>query len=373
MPTPALRLSAIFLIPLALISLAGCGGNRATVCPSATASNCCDSASDACPSPRFLYAAGISGEISSFQVSGGGALGTPVTIAGPAETLGMATSNNQFLYVSDFQNSQISAWSNAMTGNLAAVPGSPFALGPLSIGAGLATTKTGFLYVADVGRIDAFQVGSTGALTAVPNSPFPSGVNLFLAVDPQDRFVFASDDAPPGGVLAFTIDSSTGELTAVPGSPFAALPNAAISQPEAIRVDSTGNFVYATLLSTGQVAGFALVDASGALTPIPGSPFTVGDEPIALATVSNFLYVAGGGTLSGFSVNPTNGVLTPIPGSPFAISTGALTIDPAGNVLYASVKGGISAYTINPDTGALAPIAGSPFPSGAATVLTIVQ
>ncbi len=373
MSTLALRLSAIFLTPLTLLSLAGCGSNHMTVCAAATTSNCCDSAGDACPAPRFLYAAGISGEISSFQVSGGGALGTAVTIPGPAATLGMAASNNQFLYVSDFQNSQISAWSNAMTGNLSAVPGSPFSLGSLSVAAGLATTNTGFLYVADVGRIDAFQVDASGALTAVPNSPFPSGVNLFLAVDPQDRFVFAPDDAPPGGVSAFTIASATGELTTVPGSPFAALPNAAISQPAAIVVDSTGNFVYTTLLSTSQVAGFAITGSSGALTPIPGSPFTVGNLPIALTTVSNFLYVAADDMLFGFSIDSTTGILTPISGSPFAIPTGAITVNPTGDVLYASGPAGISAYTINPSTGALALITGSPFPSVAATVLTFVQ
>ena len=376
MSTPALRVSAIFLIPLSVLSIAGCGGNQIRVCSAASTINCCDSAGDACVAPRFLYAAGITGQISSFEVSGVGALGTPVTIAGPAATLGMAASNNQFLYVSDFQNSEISAWSNALTGNLATVPGSPFTLGPLSLGAGLATTNTGFLYVADAGRIDAFQVGATGALTAVPNSPFLSGSGLYLAVDPQDRFVFASDVAPPGGVFAFTITSATGELTAVAGSPFAAVPNSqANTQPNQIVVDSTGNFVYTGLLSTGQVAGFTITSASGALTPIPGSPFSSGNNPLTLATVSNFLYVSNAtdGTLSGFTINSTNGVLTPIPGSPFAITAGALTISSTGGVLYASGPGGISAYTIDPNTGALALIAGSPFPSAGATVLTFVQ
>jgi 6-phosphogluconolactonase (cycloisomerase 2 family) len=288
----------------------------------------------------------------------------------------MAVSSNQFLYVSDFQNSDIDAWSNAMVGTLSPIPGSPFSLGPLSIGAGLATTNTGFLYVADVGKVDAFQVGAGGTLTAVPNSPFFSGTNLYLAVDPQDRFLFASDDDPPGGVFAFTIDSTTGGLAAVSGSPFAAIPNsAASSQPSEVVVDSTGNFVYTGLLATGQVAGFAITAPGGTLTPIPGSPFSSGNQPIALATVGKFLYVSNAtdGTLSGFTIDSTNGVLTPIAGSPFAIPAGAMTINPGGNVLYASGAAGIYAFTINSTTGALTAIPGSPFPSAGATVLTFVQ
>lgn len=376
MSAPAHRVAAILLIPFTMLALAGCGGNRVTVCPSASSENCCGPGVAACPVTRFLYAAGITGQVSSFEVLGAGALGSPVTTAGPTSTLGMAVSGNQFLYVSDFQNSDIYAWSNAMGGTLVPITGSPFSLGPLSIGAGLATTNTGFLYVADVGRVDAFQVGTGGALTPVPNSPFFSGTNLYLAVDPQDRFLFASDDAPPGGVYAFTIDSTTGGLTTVSGSPFAAVPNSMASvQPSEVVVDSTGNFVYTGLLGTGQVAGYAITSSTGALTPIPGSPFSSGNQPIALATTSNFLYVANAAdhTLSGYTIDATTGVLTPITGSPFAIGVGALTINTLSNVLYASGAAGIYAFTIDSTTGALTAIAGSPFPSGGATVLTFVQ
>jgi 6-phosphogluconolactonase (cycloisomerase 2 family) len=241
---------------------------------------------------------------------------------------------------------------------------------------GLAVDGTAqVLYVGDAGKIDALKADATGALTAVVGSPFAAGTNLYLTVDPQNRFVFASDDTPPGNVLAFTIDASTGALNAVPGSPFATIPGyVGNTQPSEIVVDSTGSFVYTGLMATGQIAAFSIVASSGALNPVPGSPFAAGNRPIALATVNNFLYVSNvmDGTISGYSINPTTGVLTPLSGSPFAIHGGPLTTDPAGRFLYTTGSGGLLAFSIDPQTGGLTPI-GSAIPYAGATVLTFVQ
>jgi 6-phosphogluconolactonase (cycloisomerase 2 family) len=139
-------------------------------------------------------------------------------------------------------------------------------------------------------------------------------------------------------------------------------------------VDSTGSFVYVGLLTTGQIAAFSIVPSTGALTPIPGSPFAEGNSPIALATVNNFLYVANSvdGTIAGYSINPTNGVLTPLANSPFAIHGGPLAITPFGAYLYTAGSGGLLAFSINPQTGALTQV-GSPISYAGATVLTFVQ
>jgi 6-phosphogluconolactonase (cycloisomerase 2 family) len=172
------------------------------------------------------------------------------------------------------------------------------------------------LYVADAGNIDALKADANGVLSAVIGSPFPAGTNFCLTVDPQDRYVLASDDTPPGSVLAFTIDANTGALSAVAGSPFATIPGyVGTTQPSGIVVDSTGSFVYTGLLTTGQIAAFSIVPTTGALNPVPGSPFAAGNRPIALATVNNFLYVSNAQdfTVSGYSINPTTGVLTRFP------------------------------------------------------------
>jgi 6-phosphogluconolactonase (cycloisomerase 2 family) len=370
-----------------LLLLAGCGSNGSGVkfCPGANTGDCnCGTAGNApCPIlPQLLYATGTNGQVTVFPIAGTGALGSSTSTAGPSATLGMAALNNQFLYVSNPNlniggTSSINAWTiNASSGVLTPVAGSPFSLGPLSLATGLATDSAAqVLYVADAGHIGALKADSNGALTAVSGSPFPAGTSLYLTVDPQNRFLFASDDTPPGNVLAFTINGS-GALTAVPGSPFPTTTNTTgNTTPGQIVVDASGSFVYVSLTATGQVAAFSITASSGALTPVTGSPFAAGSQPLALAAFSNFLYVsnAGDGTLSGYRINSTTGALSPLSGSPFAIRGAALTVDPLGPFLYTSGASAIFAFTINPQTGALAPLPGTPSPAPPATVLTFVQ
>jgi 6-phosphogluconolactonase len=374
-------LSLILTSLLAVLALGGCGYNGTKVCPLA---GCCGAASDTCAVPQYLYALGLNGQISAFPIDGGtGAPGSPTSTSGPANSLGMAAINNQFLYASNPQLSQlgasgsIDAWSiNLGTGALTTVQGSPFSLGPLSLGAGLAANGPAqVLYVGDAGRIDALKADANGALSTVIGSPFPAGTNLFLTLDPQNRFLFASDDTPPGNVLAYTVDPVSGALSTVSGSPFTTIPGyAGNTQPGAIVVDSTGSFVYAVLTAANQIAAFKIVTPSGALTPVSGSPFNSGTRPLALATVNNFLYVSNAqdGTISAYTIDSTTGALTQLSGSPFAIYAGPLAASPFGGFLYTTGSGGLLTLRIDPQTGALTPV-GSPIPYGGATVLTFVQ
>lgn len=374
MSTTAQRALPISLLLGAL--LAGCGSNRGPIVCPATNGCGCGAGSQLCVAPQFLYAAGTNGQVTVFPITSTGALGSSTSVSGPSLTLGMTVLDNQYLYVSNPQpeiGSAVNAWAlGSGTGTLTTVPGSPFALGAFSVAGGLANDSAlPVVYVADAGKIDALQADSTGALKPISGSPFPSGTNLYLTVDPQNRFLFAADDDPPGSVLAFTINSSGG-LAAVQGSPFPA--TTGNTQPGQIVVDASGSFVYTTLTSTGQVAAFSIsTTPSGALTAVPGSPFAASSQPLSLATVSSYLYVsnAGDGTISGYSINSTTGVLTPLANSPFAIRGAALAIDPIGPYLYASGSSGILAFTINTQTGALAPIAGSPFAAPPATVMTV--
>ena len=370
------RLTIVLTIS-ALLTLGGCGGSSGTkVCN--VAGGCCNNNPAACPALQFLYANGINSQIATFPVIAGSALGAPTFTPSASPSLGMAAMNNQFLYVSNpvpLSGSAIDAWAIAPgTGTLTTIPS--FSLGIFSVASGMAVdSNASVLYVADAGKIDALHSDATGALTPLANSPFASGTNLYLVVDPTNKFLFASVDDPPGGLFAFTIDSG-GSLTPVAGSPFAA--TTGNSQPGQVVVDGTSSYVYAVLNTTGQVAGFAIAPSTGVLTPVPGSPFIAGKAPLAIATTSfqtnNYLYVSNAqdGTVSGYSINGANGVLTPIPGSPFAIAAGALTTNPE-NILFASTAAGMRVFDINPQTGALTEVKGSPFPGPGATVLAFVQ
>ena len=379
MSTGAIRnlaLSLILTSLVGLLALGGCGSVSPKVC---TLSGCCGPTSDACAVPQFLYANGLNGQISVFSiVNGSGVSGPSSSVSGAANSLGMSALNSQFLYASNPASpvggtSSIDAWAIAPgTGALTPLPGSPFSLGPLSFAAGLAMNNAAqVLYVADAGKIDALHADATGALTPILGSPFLGGGTLYLTVDPLSRFVFASDDAPPGSVVAFTI-SSTGALTAVPGSPFATIPGyVGTTRPSQIVTDATSSFVYTGLMATGQVAAFSVNASTGALTPVPGSPFPAGNNPLSLAAVNNFLYVSNfsDGTISGYSIDPTNGALTALAGSPFAIHGGPLVASRFGGFLYTTGPGGLLAFSINPQSGALTQV-GSAIPYGGATVLT---
>lgn len=221
-------------------------------------------------------------------------------------------------------------------------------------------------------KIDAFEVGTTGVLSAVPGSPFAAGINLYLALDPQDRFLFAANDGPPASVLGFSIDPSTGALTPVPGASFPVTSNE--SSPMLlgqIVVDATGKFVYVALTFSNEVVAFSIA-SNGALTPVPGSPFATATTPLNMTTVKNFLYVANALGISGFSIDGSNGVLTPLAGSPFPIHAGPITTDSSGNYLYASAAAGMLSFRIDPSIGALTEI-GSTTPFTRATVLAYVQ
>jgi len=371
---PASAFSSLLII---LFSLAGCGSG-VHVCPAAGSSVCgCGAGANACAlPPPHIYANGNDGQIYVFTVDrASGTIGASSSVAGPANSLGIVALNDQYLYVSDFGlggPAAIDAWSiNQSTGGLTPAP--PFALGPLSLAAGLAIdTNNQMLYVADAGKIDALQGNSaTGTLTPISSSPVPAGANLFLTIDPTTQFLFASESNPPGSIAAFTIDAFTGTLIPVSGSPFAAVPNTTV-QPGQIAVDSSGKFVYVTLTQSSQIAGLSIATPSGALTPVPGSPFDAGSSPLALAAAGEHLYVSNmlDGTISAYAIDSSGG-LTPVPGSPLPIRATAMTSDMFQGFLFVSGTGGMSAFKIDPTTGWLTQI-GSSVAFAGATAITYV-
>jgi 6-phosphogluconolactonase len=187
------------------------------------------------------------------------------------------------------------------------------------------------------------------------------------------------------------------------------------SSPQAIAYDAAGHFLYACNNSSGTVAAFAVGD-DGALSAVPGSPFSVGDGPVAIAVhpslrilyvvtwMDSFLRafaIGGDGALSetqsvpvtratDFEIHPTGrflyladletgvrgyaispvGALSELPGSPFRYNlsrTLRIEVAPDGRRVFAlDVDEGIAAFDVGP-TGGLTLIEGSPFAVGAAS------
>lgn len=154
-----------------------------------------------------------------------------------------------------------------------------------------------------------------------------------------------------------------------------ASPALANTKPTFLYVANSGDSFPGVLVPNTQVSntisGYAINSTTGALTPLPGSPFTAGSNPYALTLdpASQFLYVANrvSNTISAFTVNASTGALTQIPGSPFAAGSApdAVAVSPSGQFLYEAnqVDNTIWVYSIDAETGALTPI-GSPFAAG---------
>jgi 6-phosphogluconolactonase len=188
-----------------------------------------------------------------------------------------------------------------------------------------------------------------------------------VAASPVTSFAFVTNSAT-GAISAFAIHSS-GALTPVPGSPFASGAGA-----EMMAFDSIHNFLLVSNQSTNTLSVFATDTSSGKLTAVPGSPFAVTATPhgVAVDPAGKFVYVAGeGGGISAFAVNAATGFLTPIAGSPFLGLTSAfgVVISPAGDSLYVNNLNSntVSAFHVDSVTGTLTLMSGSPFLSANTT------
>jgi 6-phosphogluconolactonase (cycloisomerase 2 family) len=376
MPINALGTPGLLLVVAAFaLALTSCGKTPA-ICNGGSVGTClCTSNCPAMPGPEFLYASSTSGQVLGYSIDHNtGALTAINSISGPMRSLGLTAVNNQFLYASDPLNSQLYGYSiNPTSGALTMLGASPFSTGAITFPAQLASPQnTSLLYAADAGRVDAFSVGSSGAITPVSGSPFAAATNLLLTVDPSGEFLYTPLVAPPGSIAAFTIGSG-GSLAAVPGSPFT-IPGQTISNSLSAGIVDTGSFVYEALSAANQIAAFSINSSTGALTPVPTSPFSTTGTPTALLSASGFLYAAIDGAVTAYSIDPSSGALTTASSSPFAIGAVAMAADSFGQYLYLAGPLGILAFSIDSSTGALTPVLGSPFPAAnEVTLLTVVQ
>jgi 6-phosphogluconolactonase len=205
------------------------------------------------------------------------------------------------------------------------------------------------------GELSAFTVdASNGRLRHNGYVAVASGGGLTsVAVAPSNTLVYATNVS---GIWGFKMDPSTGALTAIPGSPF----SDGTANPKSVTVDPLGRFVYAVV--AGGVSAYRIKDATtGVLEAVlPGSPFTAGTNPAAVTVEPSgrYVYVANQGsndvsafsivTSSGASFGALNGL-----GGTVQAKTGpaAIGVEPSGRYVYVAnnVSGNVSGYSINPD------------------------
>jgi 6-phosphogluconolactonase (cycloisomerase 2 family) len=331
-----------------------------------------------CTAPtEFLYATELN-DISSFSLN---PVGVPTLLgnqSGPNSSEGIVVdASGKYLYVSDFGNSNVDAFTINASGGLTAVSGSPFPAGSASGGIAV-DPGTKFLYVTlvNTAQVAGFSINSSGALTPMSTSPFSAGNTPFQAiVDPTGSFLYVSNlNDSLGSISAYTIDSSSGALTAIAGSPFPT--QAGFPGPNGLAIGAGGKFLYVAMSGSvnanNVVSAFSIDPATGILTQLANSPFLTGSDPQRAATdpSGKFLFTANAqdNTVSAFTVDGTSGDLTAVAGSPFPLqgAPAGLAVDPTGGFLFVANSGssGLSAFGVNSTSGVLSPISGSPFSTG---------
>jgi 6-phosphogluconolactonase len=144
-----------------------------------------------------------------------------------------------------------------------------------------------FVYVTDqeTNQIYGYNIArnTTGNLTAMPSSPFGTGaLPVNVIVDPRAQYVYTAN-FNSATVSAFAINQSTGSLSAVAGSNFSAH-----SGTNCVTIDpNLGTYLYATNYETGNIDGAELNAHTGVLSAVANTPFTTGSLPSCLVAVGN--------------------------------------------------------------------------------------
>ncbi|HEU4414201.1 MAG TPA: MBG domain-containing protein [Candidatus Angelobacter sp.] len=253
-----------------------------------------------------------------------------------------AQAQGNYVYVNNQAAANtVSAYSVSPAGALTQIAGSPFFTG--GVGANVTcygTTRitlspaNNLLFVANTGdrTITSFQINpATGGLTAVAGSPFPSGLTLdscqsiSLATTPDGKFLMASSN---GQIQTFSI-AANGALALLGTTANCCSPNASMV------ISPNGQFL--AISNQTSVSMFTINAATGALTPVLGSPFQKTGTGILsgldFSCAADRLYggeaTGSPALLDAWTIDTTTGILTPVPGTPFQSSG-----NDANNVLY---------------------------------------
>jgi 6-phosphogluconolactonase len=192
-----------------------------------------------------------------------------------------------------------------------------------------------------------------------PPPPPPPGGSEFLFVTTQNA------------ILGFTVDSTTGMLsnpTETPG-PSSSTGIVALPKQGVLYVSDS----YVSPSHPNQVDGYAINKSTGALTLLPGSPFTLPTSGGSLGSMAvdpegKFLFVSNStnsfGMTDVLAIDNSSGNLTEVYGSPFVDADQSFaTVFPSGKYLFSvsDAASAIVAEAIDPNTGTLTPVSGSPF------------
>ncbi len=229
-------------------------------------------------SGRFLIAALGGPNVSSYRIDPdtGGLTFASIVIGGTPWSVTFEPSG-QYVYVANVNSNNVSGFHlNADSGELTAVPGSPFTAGanPSRV---VADPSGRFLYVSNSNgsNVSAYRIAAdTGSLSPLPGSPFPTRpLPAAMVIDPSDSYLYVANF---DNIDGFSIDPDTGALAPLQGSPFPGGDSTALD----LAMDPSGQYVYAANHDARKLTVLALDAATGTLSlssmaPSPGLPLAI--------------------------------------------------------------------------------------------------
>jgi len=304
------------------------------------------------------------------------AIGTP-TATGASPHAIVSLSNFPYIFIANEGSNDVSVFApDATTGALTAAPGSPFPAGTrpqamafLDLGTIISGTAGTALVVANAGsdNVSGYSIGPAGALTALPGFPVAVGKNPTSIVVAANA-IFVANHGGSNDISAFYPDQ-----TPVPGSPFPVGGNPlSLALGVGLGVGPVpGPYLYTANpdANAPSISGFSVNPDTGVLTPLSGSPFPLPvSHYIATDQTGAYLYITSGTNIVGYGIDPGTGALTALAGFPVSVGAEAysITIDLLNEFLYVADDSAahVTGFKLDASTGALTPMAGSPFPTG---------
>jgi 6-phosphogluconolactonase len=224
-------------------------------------------------------------------------------------------------------------------------------------------------FMSDAGRVASKAVINSSSGQLRMTGYIQTGANGYASfhcptTDRAGKFLYVGSSvnsgALSGEIQIYTIDAVAGYLTALAGSPFAqATPVGCLD------FEPTGKYAYAAnaVDSSTQLLTFSADSTTGALTLLNSMTLTGVPSRVTIDPLGQYLYLVAftnnyqSASALGYSIDASSGALTPIPSTPFALTeyAGAFSFHPSGNYVYLSNTNGssIDTYSIDRSTGKL--------------------
>jgi len=237
------------------------------------------------------------GALAVFPVGSDGSLGASVTNGGLSyvpvginPTAVNPLADGSAVYVSNYNPTSgigyLNGFAATSAGALTTLSGSPFPAGVKP--AGISSDPTSrFVYVTDFSQNEliAFSVIDQGVLHPLINGPFKTGNQpSSIQVDPRGKYIYVGNELD-NSVSAYAIDLATGTPSAAVNTT-GSTTNTTGTEPLAVLIDpGFGRYVYTANFLDNSLSGFQINASTGTLTITQNGPYPTVGQPSALASV----------------------------------------------------------------------------------------